>query len=220
MKDKIRLIPINVLIVLILFIIMISIWPGNLLLTTSRTDSSVEKGLSFTHAITSDAIVTGTFTPTYDYLDTLAFKFNTNNGQATQGEIVLTLYDTGMEELYTESVEIANIENGRYQEFHVHHSLKSGQPYTYQLACYQYGDFAPILYTGSNSIGPSEHTGLSFGGIFLPNTAPDVRYTYTTSLTYMDAIPYDIIIIVFGIIFLLAIPTKNKEEIIDVKKDH
>lgn len=213
MKAKIRLIPIELLIVLILFILMISIWPGKLLLTSTVINTSVEKGLSFTHAITTDSIVTGTFVPTYDHLDTMAFKLNTNNGQAVQGEIVFTLYNTNMEELYTESVDISKIENGKHQEFQVNQTLQHGQTYTYQLACYQYGDFAPILYTGSNSIGPYEHTGLSMGGVFYPNTAPDAKYTYTTKLDFMTSLPTLICILILGILILVAIPTKNMEEL-------
>lgn len=212
MKAKIHQIPIALLIVLILFIIMLAIWPGNLLFTTTRIDSSVEKGLSFTHVITSDAIVTGTFVPTYDHLDTMAFKLNTNNGQATKGEIVFTLYDSNMEELYSESVANSEIVNGLYQKFNTNQALKSGQTYSYQLACYQYGDFAPILYTGSNSIGPYEHTGISFGNVFQQNTAPDVKYSYTTKLSPMDALPYFICIIIIGILILLALPVKKDED--------
>lgn len=212
MKLKKLKIPKEYLVLLAVFLIMLAIWPGKLFVRIQKEDASAEKGLSFIYPVTDSSLITGTFVPTYEHLDTLSFKFNLNNGGATKGEVVFTLYDSSMEVLCTDTVQVADLINGGYEPFDIHLDLSPGKTYSYSLGCYQFGEVPPLLYTGNNAIGPYEHTGLSVADTFYQNVAPDVKYVYTTSPSLKDAVPYLICVLAIGILVLIAIPSQKKKE--------
>ncbi|MBR3683854.1 MAG: hypothetical protein IKL78_03145 [Lachnospiraceae bacterium] len=211
MKKKLSF-PLEIIITVLFLLVILAIWPGKILYRTTIESASVEKQMSGNIPLTEGSTVIAEFVPTYDLLNGLSFKLDSNGGQSDEnGSVELKVYDDSMREIASSKMSIGSIQDRTYQYFYLNTSVTPGKTYYYTLESKDYGEYPVILYSGSQFTGSPEYRSLCIDGTVI-NLAPDCIYNYYAAPPLRDMLPAIIGVSLIGLLTLLALRKRHKDD--------
>lgn len=185
-------------IILIILICMALIWPLKAVLKSERVSASTERGMVKTLEISDLYTLKYQFRPTLEDLSSISFRTYTQGSASENGSFYLTVFDSKQNIICTSSISRRNVSQNGYTSFQLSKELNTGEDYVIYLTTSDCEDSPVYLYTGSAFTASPEYQKFSKNDTEL-DQIPCASFVYRDSLTFHEALAYDVILCVMGI---------------------
>lgn len=181
---------------------------------TNKAESlSIGDTERLTGPISETNLVTQVFVPKYNHIDNIMVKFNVDNMQATEGKVILWLFEVGGTKAKGAEVALSAINPYGNTCFDIDVEVEAGKEYAYTL--YMSGtkaDGPKVCIRPLLTSGPDENRGVSYCNIGIDNGSVAGVYNYSYGLSAVQKCVYAVFFVFVGLVLyeLLThlIPTK------------
>lgn len=187
----------------VVFLLCLAVWPLGLLGHTTYKNITPDRGLSADLQLSDGSLAIGEFTPAHSHLESLSFQFLTR-GQALDGMITLEIFDSQGSSIHSITLKSGDAMNYRWTSFPLKLTLSTEETYTYALSASGYSADSLFLYTGADTISPSESGSFYYNGTSSGSVFPAITYQYQGKADQSHCLPYYAVFFLSGLLFLAA----------------
>lgn len=163
--------------------------------------SSLGESERFSGHITKNNMVTQYFVPSYDSIEKIEVMFDLNGMTATDGNVVLWLFEVNGTKAKGAKLPIAAIRSWAYTTFFLDVTVEEGKEYAFTLYMEGTEALGPrVIYRPMLTAGPEENRAMLFNEVNIDNASVAVRYHYTFLLSTVQKCIYALFLTFAGLI--------------------